>query len=812
MRSSHCPNRRFYALCCAAVTLFTDGSVAADAPGIDAYEHASIGDAPSSGETVAASAPPAVPRDLSLLWLAPVGAGQTAADRATAPLASGVALYREGKYANAVAQLSARASLSTPAGHYAAYYAAKAQLALGNLEDARQRFASITARQPVGFLSEAAALGEAEAAQAAGDAGAGRRIYERLLTRSPMAPDELWMKVGRARLATGERSAAIEAFRHVHERYPLSVLNSIAASELSKLQALEPLARGNARYRVELERADHLFAAKRYPEARVAFERLRVHATGAEHVRLQIRRAACEYYTRQYAAARATLGPHRESGPHHIEARFFDLMSARALGADAEFVRLARDFVGPSGGTTWAEEVLDALATHFIKRNQDHDADAAFRQLLATFPAGRFAERAAWKVGWRAYRSGNAAEALSVFSRAAAMFPRSDYRPAFLYWAGRARQTLGDTAVAASWYALVQTDYTYSYYGRLAEAALHQWRDRAVRTALHDFLAALRTPQGSEQTASLPPTAGTITLLLSAGLYSDALAEIRYAQQRWGDTPVLRATIGWVHHQQGELLSGANLVKRAYPQYIAADGAALPSELLAVIFPVGYWSLIRQHAVRHQLDPYLLAAVIAQESGFIPDIHSRAKAAGLMQLMPATAQRYARRLGLSYSPAILTRPETNIGMGMAYFADLVREFGEVHLALASYNAGENRIRRWIAERPDLSPDEFIDDIPFPETQTYVKKILGAAENYRRVYGAAAGLPADPNRAIPSLASRRTATGQAPQRRSAKPSSAASKTKPSTAGSKATSSTPKSVESLPARKATRSGTTQAPRQP
>jgi soluble lytic murein transglycosylase len=93
---------------------------------------------------------------------------------------------------------------------------------------------------------------------------------------------------------------------------------------------------------------------------------------------------------------------------------------------------------------------------------------------------------------------------------------------------------------------------------------------------------------------------------------------------------------------------------------------------------------------------------------------------------------------------------------VAYLADLLNEFRHAHLALASYNAGENRVRRWLAERKDLSPDEFVDDIPFPETQNYVKKILGSAENYRRVYADSATLSIDPNRAIPSLASRRSA--------------------------------------------------------
>ena len=95
-----------------------------------------------------------------------------------------------------------------------------------------------------------------------------------------------------------------------------------------------------------------------------------------------------------------------------------------------------------------------------------------------------------------------------------------------------------------------------------------------------------------------------------------------------------------------------------------------------------------------------------------------------------------------FSPARLTEPEINARIGTRYFADLVRMFGGgAHYALASYNAGESRIARWRRDKPDLEQDEFIDDIPYPETQQYVRKILGTAEDYRRLYGAA-GTPLD----------------------------------------------------------------------
>jgi soluble lytic murein transglycosylase len=205
-------------------------------------------------------------------------------------------------------------------------------------------------------------------------------------------------------------------------------------------------------------------------------------------------------------------------------------------------------------------------------------------------------------------------------------------------------------------------------------------------------------------------------------------------QRTSGTSPPIEATIAWAYHQKGELRRAITLMRRAYPQFLTAD-QALPRELREVIFPVQYWDLIRKHSAARGLDPYLVAALIAQESTFDPEIRSVANAWGLMQIVPATGRRLAVSLGIRrFTTSMLTNPEINIRMGTLYFSRLVQQFGGTHYALASYNAGENRVVRWKAERPGLDEDEFIDDIPFPETQNYVKRILGTAEDYRALYG------------------------------------------------------------------------------
>jgi soluble lytic murein transglycosylase len=175
-----------------------------------------------------------------------------------------------------------------------------------------------------------------------------------------------------------------------------------------------------------------------------------------------------------------------------------------------------------------------------------------------------------------------------------------------------------------------------------------------------------------------------------------------------------------------------------------------------------------------------MAALCLQESNFMADVRSPANAYGVMQLLPSTGRQYARSLHMTkrFSISMLTTADTNINMGTAHFADLVRQFGGAHYALASYNAGENRIARWIAERPGIDRDEWTDDIPFPETQNYVKRILGQTEDYRRLYAGetmatdVAAAPADEVQ----KASATSSTGTTQKATPAKKKAAAKKTR------------------------------------
>lgn len=718
MRSRGRARLALYAVCVAT----TVGVLLAGRPAADPS-------ASRGRQSASPAAPPAATVDPARLWLAPTATRNDLS--LAAPLTGfsrGVALVAEARYAEALPLVGAPALASTPLADYAAYFTGLIHLRLGQPEAARDRLATLRGRPPAGFLSEAAILAAAEAASALGDHAAAVRLYAEALQQSPAAPDDVWLRLARSAQAAGDRPRAVDAYARVYAEFPTSDLAATARAELEKLTEWPALAPRTERYRLERDRAERLFAARLYADARTAFEALRPHASGDDLELVTLRAGQCDYFARRYAAARDRLRPLATTGSRRAEARFYYSSTVRALGRHEEYERLTRELVDDFPDSPWAEEALNALASHLIVVDADSRADTVFRELLAAFPKGRYAERAAWKVGWWDYKLGRYQQTVTRFEAAATAFPRSDYRPAYMYWTARSYGRLGNRAAADAAFRAVIAAYGNSYYGRLSARRLGTRAGTPPAELPPAILEAAANPR-------VPPTAELIRLLLSLDLHDLALDEILHARRTWGGATIVDATLGLVYHRMGELREGITAMKRAYPQYLAAGSERLPIEILRVIFPLDFWPLIQKHAAARKLDPYLMAALIAQESTFDPSIRSRANAIGLMQILPSTGRRYARLLGIPrFSTAMLTRPETNIRIGMAYFSDLVRRFGRTDFALAGYNAGESRIAQWRAERPGLEADEFVDDVPFPETQNYLKRILGTAEDYRRIYG------------------------------------------------------------------------------
>ena len=143
-----------------------------------------------------------------------------------------------------------------------------------------------------------------------------------------------------------------------------------------------------------MKRAERLFTARRYAQARDAYAALLPVASGDDEELISLRVAESDHYLKRYRAALAALQPWVGKARRRAEVRFFTLTAMRELGEHAEYVRQAETLVDEFPTDTWAEETLNNLATHYILVDEDEAADATFRRLARMFPAGRYAPRA----------------------------------------------------------------------------------------------------------------------------------------------------------------------------------------------------------------------------------------------------------------------------------------------------------------------------------------------------------------------------------------------------------------------------------
>lgn len=657
------------------------------------------------------------------LWLAPTTDPVPGSD-----LSLGVSMLAASRPAEAIPFFS-RALPHPLLGAYARLYIGRAQYALGRYDEAIQSARQVVKTSPGGAVGEASLWLLAEALEARSSWGDAVGIWQTLAGIDSPRLAEVHLRLATAATRAGDQDVARGAYSTIYYQYPASPEAATAATALLKWPG-GPIGADPAR--LELGRAEKLFAARRYADAKKAFQPL---LSGPMKAVAAMRIAASEFHLKRYTAARDALRAILDApgAGSNIEAEYYWLGTLRELKRTPEYLAAVPRFVERYNAHPRAEAALNDLATHFILNDDDRSAAQTFSMQYAIFPSGAFADRAAWKAGWWAYRTGDYREAIRLFESAAVTHRRADYRPSWLYWAAKAHDALGEREAAIAGFRQTITFYRNSYYGREAARELARLMPRSVTLASSSSSAAALP--AAVVPGSRPANAPLIEALLSAALYDDAIAEVQRVARDTANAPILDATIAYALNRKGELRPGITAMRRAYPQFMAEGGENLPPRILRVIFPVAYQALIQRYAEQRDIDPFLLTALVAQESTFQADVRSAANAWGLMQLLPSTGRRIGASIGVhGVTTSRLTDPDTNVRIGTAYLAGLLKQFGDVAKALAAYNAGENRVERWQAERPGADRDEFVDDIPFPETQNYVKRIIGTSEDYRILYG------------------------------------------------------------------------------
>ena len=708
---------------------------------------------------------PPLPSRIEDAWLVPgdkerqrIGARPGVKSLRTAATA-----IRAGRFDEARAALDGARLDGTPLEPYGEYYRALVDLRLRRPGPARTRLSALRRSLSAGRLRQLALSAEAEAALSVDDAAGAAALLEELYPLLTRNRDVVLYQWATAARAAGRPQDATRLWLRLYYEFPTSDL------ALGALRQAETTMQGAAvgtpdAFPHDLTRAEALLAAGRAADAEAAQKQrqallpARSDAADAQarrdRIQLRLAQAACAQ--KRCTTSIAVLTDLAARGVGAGEAQYLLATALRDQGSAAAYREAVASLAAVAPGSPadpWVERALNEYGTYLVKADADADAAEVFRRLFDRHPSGRYAERAAWKYGWWSYRGKQFDEAVRVFELAATTIPRANTRPAWLYWAGRAREQRKDVDGATRLLAIAAVDYFHSYYGRIASEALTRLgasvpTDRSAigpgivlavdggeRDSSPDDIPETRADEPTMVASELPPSADLITWLVSAGMFDEAIEEMQHARRAHGRTPKLDATLAWVYRQQGEIRPAINTMRQAYPQYLSVEGDALPREIQEVIFPIEYVTYIKRYAALHDLDPFIVAALIGQESSYVADVRSPANAWGLMQILPSTGRQLARAEGVPrFRTQMLTDPETNVRLGTRHFAGLVRNLGGVPYALAGYNAGSARVIRWKAERGPLEQAEFIDDIPFPETQIYVKKILGTAVDYRRLYG------------------------------------------------------------------------------
>lgn len=157
--------------------------------------------------------------------------------------------------------------------------------------------------------------------------------------------------------------------------------------------------------------------------------------------------------------------------------------------------------------------------------------------------------------------------------------------------------------------------------------------------------------------------------------------------------------------------------------------------VMNIIYPVKYESVIKQHALENELDPYLVFALIKAESNFVADAASNKGAKGLMQITDATAIWSASKMKLNdFDISSILDPSTNVSIGCWYLKYLIDQYnGDVTLALYAYNAGSGNVNKWLSNDKYSSDGKTLETIPFTETKKYVENIEKYLLRYKKLY-------------------------------------------------------------------------------
>lgn len=389
----------------------------------------------------------------------------------------------------------------------------------------------------------------------------------------------------------------------------------------------------------------------------------------------------------------------------------------RRKGLNKEAVTLlstARDDLGLTPDKWWPERHIQVR--RLLSRKEHKNAYSLVTNHGLTVGTAAYAE-AEWLAGWivlrflkeplKAYRHFNK---LYGFVRTPISLSRASY------WAARAAIAAGNTQLGI-WWLKKAAVYPSTYHGQLA----------AEKLLLSGHISKWRLPSDLQPSKFVLQKFNKIELVRLIKMLHELDATTRTIPfflhlSRTIEVPGHRQLVSLLAHQIGR-------------SDLAVRTAKIGLQKGTPIFRLGY-PMIKLET--DQLEKALVLSVIRQESGFNHLAKSRAGASGLMQLMPFTAKRMAKDIGIPFTRKRLFTQSYNIRLGVAYLQRLIKNYGGSYvMALAAYNAGPGRVEKWVQLFGDPRKDnvdviDWIESISISETRTYIQRVMGNLQIYRQL--------------------------------------------------------------------------------
>jgi soluble lytic murein transglycosylase len=543
-------------------------------------------------------------------------------------------------------------------------------------------------------------------------------------------------------LKLDEPAQAVKYLRRIWVQYPVDPTAEEAQEMLSQLVSRKitvPEPTLEERY----HRAQVLFKAAQYEKALTEFLVLSKHSESRYYDEATVMLATTQFQLKRYKDAQRLLEKFIGESPQSdwlLKAQYRLALTAFRLQDEGLLLDVEKKLADQFSKSHQRVHILIMKGHFYEDHGKPGQALQAYQQILSDFRDDHLAEDALWNIAWMAYKSARYQDAIESFSSYADLRKQGTHLGKFRYWTARSAENLGQLSKAVSEYETVCKTSQRTYYCQMA-------KERLVR--LNPALQAKAQSIESDRLPSLQPMklenslpeSETKNPLLENPHYQTAkesAGELDLLTSRYVDDKSALLVLSKHLYNAGDYYRSLRILRMYFSDILENGSEAVPSSFWEQAFPLKTVQWIQEQALPGSADPYVVAAIMREESALNPKAISNAGAMGLMQIMPYTGEWVAKQVGHEpFVSADLMNPDLNIQFGSWYLGYLAQQFNDnLILTIASYNAGPEAVMRWT--RAGLSPidvqDEFIESIPFSETRSFTKRVIRSYTEYLGLAG------------------------------------------------------------------------------